>query len=223
MTLNAESSSSLAKSRINRDGLAAGTPAPEFCLPGLYGGQFRLSDWRGKKVFLLFSDPNCGPCSEVAKELQMRHVSGCSAKIVAISRGELELNHSKAQELGLSFQILLQKRWEISLEYGIFATPVGYLIDEQGFIAKEVAVGGGAILSLVPDPGDGMKSKIENRLDELQRESSKGQEELRSLDLRRQYLVETMLRLSGARQVLTDLIQAEFDQPNGNGHNGNGH
>ena len=218
MTLDTEVDSSLTKSRISRDGLAAGTTAPEFRLPGLYGGEFSLSDWRGKKVLLIFSDANCGPCSEVAKELQKKHVSGSSIKIVAISRGGLEANLAKAQEFGLSYQILLQKRWEVSLEYGIFATPVGYLIDEQGIIAKGVAVGGGAILDLIPEPEDAMRAKIEARLEELQRESAKGQEELRTLDQRRQHLVETMLRINGARQVLTDLLEAEVNQPNGNGH-----
>ena len=44
--------------------------------------------------------------------------------------------------------MLLQRRWEVSKEYGIFATPVGYLIDEEGVIAKDVAVGSDAILRL---------------------------------------------------------------------------
>src|SRR5438034_3470854 len=42
----------------------------------------------------------------------------------------------------------LQRQWEISLRYGIFATPVGYLIDEQGFVAADVAEGVESILAL---------------------------------------------------------------------------
>jgi hypothetical protein len=46
----------------------------------------------------------------------------------------------------------MQKQWEISLKYAMFATPIGYLIDEQGTILKDVAVGVGPILALAEEP-----------------------------------------------------------------------
>ena len=45
--------------------------------------------------------------------------------------------------------VLLQKHWEVSKDYAMFATPVGYLINQNGRVAKPVAVGGKAILGLV--------------------------------------------------------------------------
>jgi hypothetical protein len=36
---------------------------------------------------------------------------------------------------------VLQRHWEISLLYGMFATPIAYLIDEQGVLATDVVVG----------------------------------------------------------------------------------
>src|SRR5262245_9238780 len=49
---------SLAKSKIKRDGLKTGTPAPDFRLPRLDGrGELALSDLRGRKVLLVFSSP----------------------------------------------------------------------------------------------------------------------------------------------------------------------
>src|ERR1043166_2627904 len=54
---------SLARSRIKRDGLKAGTPAPDFHLPRLDGrGELSVADFRGRKLLLVFSDPHCGPC-----------------------------------------------------------------------------------------------------------------------------------------------------------------
>ena len=44
---------------------------------------------------------------------------------------------------------MLQQQWEISRKYAMFATPIAYLIDEQGVIARDVAVGTDAILSLL--------------------------------------------------------------------------
>ena len=50
-----------------------------------------------------------------------------------------------AREHGLSFPILLQKQWEISRRYAMFATPVAYMIDENGVTEREVVVGSDAI------------------------------------------------------------------------------
>lgn len=200
---------SLQRSRLKRDGLDAGTVAPAFTLPGLYGGTHDLNAWIGRKVLLMFSDPDCGPCAEVSKKLQQRHLDGADATILAISRGDIERNRLKAQELQLSFQILLQKQWEVSREYAIFATPAAYLIDEQGTISTDVAVGTEAILNLLPDRQNPLETKIEARLRELQIEFTKGQEELQSLDQRRQYVSETMQRITGAKLVLAEFMRAQ--------------
>src|SRR6266481_8699071 len=61
---------SLARSRIKRDGLKAGTSAPSFRLPRLDGGELALEELRGKRVLLVFSDPHCGPCQVLALELE---------------------------------------------------------------------------------------------------------------------------------------------------------
>ncbi len=58
-----------------------------------------------------------------------------------ISRRDLDANRRKFTELGLSFPVVLQKHWEISMLYGKFATPISYLIDEQGVLATDVVIG----------------------------------------------------------------------------------
>jgi hypothetical protein len=71
-----------------------------------------------------------------------------------VSRGEAEVNQAKAAQHGLSFPIALQRQWEVSREYGMFATPVGYLIDEGGVIAADAATGTDAILALLSSAVD---------------------------------------------------------------------
>ena len=44
--------------------------------------------------------------------------------------------------------MLLQDRWKLSREYGIFATPVAFLIGKDGFIMRNVAQGADEILKL---------------------------------------------------------------------------
>jgi peroxiredoxin len=139
---------SLARSRLNRSGLKAGTPAPDFRLPRIDDGELSLSDFRGERVLLVFSDPDCGPCDELAPQLQEIHLRQPELQVLVVSRRDVEANRAKATALGLTFPIVLQKRWEVSLQYAMFATPVGYLIDEQGILASDVAVGVGPILAL---------------------------------------------------------------------------
>ena len=136
---------SLANSKIKRDGLKAGTPAPDFTLPRLDGtGDLSLSELRGKHVLLVFSSPGCGPCNALAPELEKFYrqqaevgcVTPCAAQrdrvfqngaqgtdapypitVVMISKGEAKENRAKIKEQGLSFPIVLQQQWEISRRY----------------------------------------------------------------------------------------------------------
>lgn len=139
----------LVNSKLNRNGLAAGTPAPRFTLPTLDGGELSLEEYRGRKVLLVFSDLQCGPCQALAPQLEWRHRASSDVQVLMVSRGEVEANRQKVAEQGLTFPIGLQKKWEISRAYAIFATPIAYLIDENGFIAADVATGADAILVLL--------------------------------------------------------------------------
>jgi peroxiredoxin len=139
----------LADSKIQREGLPAGTPAPDFLLPALDGGQLSLAQFRGRRVLLVFSDPQCGPCNQLAPPLEQFHRRTGDVQVLMISRGDREANRAKAVEHGMTFPIVLQKQWEVSREYAMFATPIAYLIDEAGAIAAEVALGVEPILALL--------------------------------------------------------------------------
>ena len=143
------SNRSLARSKIKRDGLKAGAPAPDFTLPRLDGqGELSLQDFRGRRVLLVFSSPSCGPCLELAPQLEEYHREHPEPEVVMISKGEPKENRAKVKEYNLTFPIVLQPQWEVSRRYAIFATPVAYLIDEGAVIVRDVAVGTDAILGL---------------------------------------------------------------------------
>jgi peroxiredoxin len=143
----------LAESHIERNGLRAGTPAPLFRLPDLGGQPVALEGYRGRKVLLVFSDPHCGPCDELAPELARFHRqhSGNGLALVLIGRGSADENRQKAAKFGIQFPVVLQDKWKLSKEYGIFATPVAFLVNEKGMIAQDVAVGKDAILALAEE------------------------------------------------------------------------
>jgi len=140
----------LAESRIERRGLKAGTPAPGFRLPDLSGRTVSLEEYRGRKLLLVFTDPHCGPCDQIASELARLHREHQAnvLQVLMVGRGEAEENRKEARQNGFDFPVVLQKKWELSKQYGIFATPVAFLINEEGIIARDVATGADAILEL---------------------------------------------------------------------------
>ena len=140
------------ESRIEREGLKAGTRAPLFSLPDLHGQAISLEEYRGWRVLLVFSDPNCGPCNALAPELVRLAAETSAFQLLMVSRGDLEENRLKAREHGFMFPVVLQDKWKLSKEYGIFATPVAFLIDDEGVIEKSVAIGADAILVLAGTP-----------------------------------------------------------------------
>lgn len=139
---------SLAKSRINRNGLTPGTFAPSFTLPRVGGGELSLDDYQGRRVLLVFSDPDCGPCDVLAPHLEQLSKDAAGVHVLMVSRGDAERNRAKIAEHGLTFPVVLQEQWQLSRQYAKFATPIAYLIDTEGRIAANVAMGVEAILAL---------------------------------------------------------------------------
>lgn len=132
------------------DGLRVGAQAPAFRLPRLDGGELSLEDYRGRRLLVVFSDPDCKPCDALAPELERLHRTGTDVAVVMVGRGEVKANRAKVKEHGLSFPVALQRDWEISRLYrkaGV--TPSGYLIDEAGRIAADLAAGGEEIMALI--------------------------------------------------------------------------
>jgi peroxiredoxin len=140
----------LSESLIEREGLKAGASAPTFELPDLTGRAVSLADQRGRRVVLVFSDPECGPCDVLLPDLAQleREHRQNGLAVLLVSRGEPEENLHKAAAAGVEFPVVLQSGWRLSKEYGIFATPVAFLIDEKGVIERDVARGPNEILAL---------------------------------------------------------------------------
>jgi len=90
----------------------------------------------------------------------------------------------------------------------MFATPIGYLLNQQGIISTDVAVGGDAIMALVDWKRIRilLEQQLEARVEELRKELEKGETHLRGVEQERAYLRQTMLRISGAIQALEQIL-----------------
>ncbi|HEX8652853.1 MAG TPA: redoxin domain-containing protein [Pyrinomonadaceae bacterium] len=146
----------ISESHIEREGLKAGTPAPVFEMPDIHGQRIALEDYRGRRVLLVFTDPHCGPCDQLAPDLVRLHKEhrDNGLALLMVGRGEAEENRRKAEQHGFEFPFILQDHWKLSRAYGIFATPVAFLINEQGVIARNVAAGADEILALAQEVSD---------------------------------------------------------------------
>ncbi len=135
--------------RITRTGLKEGTTAPIFRLPRLDGGELSLLEYRGKDVVVVFTEPDCGPCLELAPRLEQAHRDHPALELVVVSQGNVDENRDLAEILGPTVPVVLQRHWETSRKYDILAAPAAFHIDEWGVIAADVAVGPDAVLALI--------------------------------------------------------------------------
>ncbi|MCM3758362.1 redoxin domain-containing protein [Sporosarcina aquimarina] len=139
------SESELSRSDLNI-GLENNQVAPDFELQSLSGEKIRLSDYRGKKVFLNFWASWCGPCKVEMPYMEnyyKKHKDLENVEIIAVNMTKSELNTKKVQEFvdahGLTFPVLLDSNGDIERIYKVIGLPTTYLIDEDGIIVDGFA------------------------------------------------------------------------------------
>jgi methylamine dehydrogenase accessory protein MauD len=124
-------------------GLSLGEPSPDFELPSLQGETLTLEALRapGKPVLLLFTDPNCGPCTAMFPDVaRWEQEYAQNLTVALVSRGEPEENAILASEHSLT-NVLLQQDWEVSEAYGVDGTPSAVLVWPDGTIASPILEG----------------------------------------------------------------------------------
>jgi len=121
-------------------GSPAPYPAPDFSLTDLSGNAHRLSDFRGKVVFLNLWTTWCPPCrmEMPAMEALYRHMKGRDFVILAVSADEDGANAVApfVKKLGLSFTVLLDPTGSVSARYGITGYPETFVINQEGDIIE---------------------------------------------------------------------------------------
>ncbi len=126
----------------NRALVAAGLPAPDFAFPDLDNNMVRLSDLKGKVVFLNIWATWCSPCREEMPSMEKlyQEMKGHPFEILAVSIDSLG---AKAvgpfmKEFKLSFPALLDPQGTIQQLYGTTGIPESFIIDGDGTIVAKV-------------------------------------------------------------------------------------
>jgi peroxiredoxin len=146
---NGETGSDNSGSQAQAAGPAAvgkGSPAPDFTLKKVDGGELQLSSLRGKAVIVDFWDTWCPPCRKAMPHLQELSVTYSDDLVVvgvALGReGEAKVR-SFVQNHGITFEMVMFNNDQKLIDSfgGIQSIPTTFLIDSEGII-REKWVGG---------------------------------------------------------------------------------
>ena len=113
--------------------------APDFELEVVGGGLVRLSEFRGNPVVVNFWASWCGPCRSEMPDIQavydVYHQQGLV--ILGINQEESEARVAEfAEELGLTFPLLLDVEGRVSEVYEVYALPTTFFISGDGIIRE---------------------------------------------------------------------------------------
>jgi methylamine dehydrogenase accessory protein MauD len=124
-----------------------GEPAPDFKLPDLEGQHISLDDYRGEVALMVFCSPGCGFCQEMLPDLKesLAATPDSALKLLIVSEGTVEENEA----MSIGSPIVLDDTYAVSEAFGVTGTPSAVLVDAEGRIASEMALGSGAVLELV--------------------------------------------------------------------------
>lgn len=122
--------------------VVAGTAAPDFELPGLDGKTHKLSDYKGKVVFLNFWATWCKPCAEEIPSMQAlrENLQAFPFEIVAVSvdtEGP-EVIEPFLKQYGVTFPVLHDRKGKIKELYKTTGVPETFILDQNGVIAEKV-------------------------------------------------------------------------------------
>lgn len=117
-----------------------GRQAPDFSLSDLNGKVWKLSDLRGKVVFVNFWATWCQPCREEMPSMEALHrdMQGSPFQMLAILSSDTAANAEMlAKMVGATFPILLDSDGTVSSAYGLTGVPETYIIDPEGVLREK--------------------------------------------------------------------------------------
>jgi peroxiredoxin len=123
--------------------LTVGKPAPDFSLPDLNDKIVRLSDYRGKVVFLNFWATWCKPCREEMPSMEVLYKNferdGFVVLAVSIDRVTTKKDIPPfVNNMNLTFPILVDSWGQTDKRYKLLGVPETYIIDQQGILREKV-------------------------------------------------------------------------------------
>jgi len=126
--------------------IAAGPPAPDFSLRDQDGEKVSLSDYRGRKVLIVFYpgdfSPVCGDQFSLYQEVKPE-IAAKGVDLVGISVDSFFAHKAFQEKLGFDTTLLsdFEPKGEVARAYGSYLEKMGFanrtlvLVDEDGMVA----------------------------------------------------------------------------------------
>jgi thiol-disulfide isomerase/thioredoxin len=123
-----------------------GEAAPSLRLPDLKGNAVDLGNLQGRRTLLLFWNPACGFCRQMLDDVKAweRRQPPDAPELLVISSGELKAN----QDQGFRARVLLDPYSAASQVFRSSGTPSAVMLNDEGIVASEVAVGASGVFEL---------------------------------------------------------------------------
>ena len=123
--------------------LTVGKPAPDFALPDLADKTVRLSDYRGKVVFLNFWATWCKPCQEEMPSMEVLYKNfekdGLVMLAVSIDRVTTKKDIPPfVKNMNLTFPVLVDSWGQTDKRYKLMGVPETYIIDQDGILREKI-------------------------------------------------------------------------------------
>jgi peroxiredoxin len=116
---------------------AKGFPAPDFLLTNTHGEQVRLSELRGQPILINFWATWCAPCRIEMPAIQARYEAYEDRGLIVLGVDfdePLEDVQAFGEQLGLSFDLLLDPGGEVQGLYRVRGYPTSFFVGRDGII-----------------------------------------------------------------------------------------
>ncbi len=123
--------------------LTVGKVAPDFELPNLDDKPVRLSDFRGKVVFLNFWATWCKPCREEMPSMEVLYKNFERDDLVVLAVSIDRVTTKKdippfVKSMNLTFPVLVDSWGQTDKRYKLTGVPETYIIDREGVLREKI-------------------------------------------------------------------------------------
>jgi peroxiredoxin len=123
-----------------------GDRVPSFKLQDLNGQTVDVADLRGRRTLILFWNPACGFCQQMLEDVKAweRRPQRDGPELLIVSAGSAAENRKQ----GFTSRLLLDPDFAASQVFNSGGTPSAVLIDADGRVASDVAMGAPEVLAM---------------------------------------------------------------------------
>ena len=124
-----------------------GETVPEFTLDDREGQKIAFTDLKGSPTLAAFWSTTCAHCLDMMEDMREWEQSRSAGdpKLVVFMDGELD----EVKKIELTSPIVIDKGYKTAAKLGMWGTPSAVLIDENGRIVSETAIGAPNIWALI--------------------------------------------------------------------------